>query len=474
MRFTILTLFPEFFAGPLKAAQMGKAIGSGVVTVDLVNPRDFATGRHRPVDDRPYGGGPGMVMMPGPLSAALGSVAQPGRKLVLAPSGAPLTQALARELALEPSLTIVCGRYEGIDERLIQAEGLTPVSVGDFVLNGGEAAALCLLEAVGRLVPGFMGKEESGDDESFSGGLLEHPHYTRPEVWPEVRPEVCPDVRSDVRSDVRPEADISEAGTSEVAKADWRTVPEVLRGGSHVRIAQWRREQSLRRTLLRRPELLTTAELSGADIDFLREQKRPASLARGLTLCLLHHPVLDKAGKPSTVSLTNLDIHDMCRVSRTYELAGGCFVTPLVDQRELGQRILAHWTDGAGGRANADRASALGLGRMAESLDEAIAQVTERAGAAPKVVATSARTHFRPARGRKERAIAFCPSAQVRRMLAEGPVLLVLGTGHGLAPEVLTRADAVLQPVRGFALYNHLPVRSAAAILVDRLLGDAW
>jgi tRNA (guanine37-N1)-methyltransferase len=441
LRFTILTLFPEFFSGPLACAQLAKAVESGVVAVELVNPRDFAQGRHRPVDDRPYGGGPGMVMMPGPLAAALKSVPQPGRKLVLAPSGRPLTQALARELALEPALTIVCGRYEGIDERLIEDENLESVSVGDFVLNGGEAAALCLVEAVGRLVPGFMGTAESGDDESFSGGLLEHPHYTRPEVWPEV---------------------------------GGREVPEVLRGGSHARVALWRRQESLRRTLLRRPELLQTAELSGTDMDFLRDQKRPASLGRGLTICLLHHPVLDKSGKPSTVSLTNLDIHDMCRVSRTYELAGVCFVTPLGDQRELGMRILTHWTDGAGGRANPDRASALRLGRMAESLDEAIAQVTESAGAAPRVVATSARTSYRPARGRKERTIAFSPPALVRRWLAEGPVLLVLGTGHGLAPEVLTRADAVLQPLRGFAVYNHLPVRSAAAILVDRLLGDSW
>ncbi|MBU1041828.1 MAG: tRNA (guanosine(37)-N1)-methyltransferase TrmD [Proteobacteria bacterium] len=438
MRFTILTLFPEFFHSALSCAQLAKAVESGVVQVDLVNPRDFATGRHRPVDDRPYGGGPGMVMMPGPLAAALGSVAQPDRKLVLAPSGQPLTQALARELALEPALTIVCGRYEGIDERLIEDEGLLSVSVGDFVLNGGEAAALCLLEAVGRLVPGFMGKEESGEDESFSGGLLEHPHYTRPEVY------------------------------------EKREVPEVLRSGSHAKVALWRREESLKRTLLRRPELLQTAELSGTDIDFLRAQKCPASLGRGLSICLLHHPVLDKSGKPSTVSLTNLDIHDMCRVSRTYELAGVFFVTPLVDQRELGTRILTHWTDGAGGRTNPDRSNALRLGRMAESLDEAIAQVTDEAGAAPKVVATSARTSFRPARGKKERAIAFSPPALVRRWLAEGPVLLVLGTGHGLAPEVLTRADAVLSPVRGFAAYNHLPVRSAAAILVDRLLGDTW
>ncbi len=438
MRFTILTLFPEFFRSALSCAQLGKAVEAGVVAVDLVNPRDFALGRHRPVDDRPYGGGPGMVMMPGPLAAALQSVAEPGRKIVLTPSGAPLTQALARELALEPGLTIVCGRYEGIDERLLEDEGLLPVSVGDFVLNGGEAAALCLIEAVGRLVPGFMGKGESGDEESFSAGLLEYPHYTRPEVYQD------------------------------------REVPEILRGGSHAAVKRWRREQSLLRTLARRPELLQTAELSGPDIDFLRTQERPASLGRGLTLCLLHHPVLDKAGKPSTVSLTNLDIHDMCRVSRTYELAGVCFVTPLTDQRELGQRLLRHWTDGAGGRANPDRASALRLGRMAESLDEAISQVAQSAGQAPRVVATSARTSFRPARGRKERPIDFIPAGTMRRWLKDAPVLLVLGTGHGLAPEVLTRAEAVLSPVRGLAAYNHLPVRSAVAILVDRLLGETW
>ena len=438
MRFTILTLFPEFFTGPLATAQLGKAVEAGVVAVDLVNPRDFAVGRHRPVDDRPYGGGPGMVMMPGPLAAALATVADPGRRIVLTPSGAPLTQDLARELAAENALTIVCGRYEGIDERLIEDEGLFPVSVGDFVLNGGEAAALCLLEAVGRLVPGFMGKGESGDDESFSAGLLEYPHYTRPEVYQD------------------------------------REVPEVLRGGSHAKVALWRREQSLLRTLKRRPELLQHAQLSGSDIDFLRAQKRPASLGRGLTLCLLHHPVLDKSGKPSTVSLTNLDVHDMCRVSRTYELAGVCFVTPLVDQRELGLRLLRHWTDGAGGRANPDRANALRLGRMAGSLDEAIAQVTESSGQAPRVVATSARTSYRPARGRKPRAIDFIPADTVRRWLKDSPVLLVLGTGHGLAPEVLERAEAVLSPVRALAAYNHLPVRSAAAILVDRLLGETW
>jgi len=437
VRFTVVTLFPEFFAGPLTCAQIARAREAGLIDVDLVNPRDFSTSRHQHVDDRPYGGGPGMVMMPEPLAAALASVKEPGRRIVLTPSGAPLTQALARELALEPALTLVCGRYEGIDERLLEAEGLEPVCVGQAVLNGGEAAALCLVEAVARLVPGFMGKEESGDDESFSDGLIEYPHYTRPESY---------------------------LG---------RGVPETLRGGSHAKIAKWRREASLLRTLQRRPELLQEAPLGGEDYNFLRNAEKPAALGRSLFLCLLHHPVLDKAGKPGTVSLTNLDIHDMCRVSRTYELAGVLLATPLEDQRELGQRLLTHWTDGAGGRTNPDRAQALRLGRMVTGLDEAVEWVAGQAGQAPKIVATCARTSFRPVRGRKDRMISFTPPSTVRGWLKETPVLLVLGTGHGLAPEVLLRADAIVSPVRGFSAYNHLPVRAAAAILVDRLLGDA-
>jgi len=438
VRVHILTLFPEFFAGPLAAAQMGRAVEAGLLEFQLVNPRDFAPGRHQHVDDRPYGGGPGMVMQPGPLSDALASLPAPGRVLALTPSGRPLTQELARELAAEPALTLVCGRYEGFDERFFEAREVEGVCVGEAVLNGGEAPALCLVEAVARLIPGFMGKEESGEDESFSGGLLEYPHYTRPEVY-----EGLP-------------------------------VPEVLRSGSHAAIRRWRREAALARTLLRRPELLREAALDGADLDFLREVPRPAGLGRSLFLCLLHSPVLDRAGKPGTVSLTNLDIHDMCRVSRSYELAGALFATPLQDQRELGERLLAHWTSGAGSRSNPDRASALRLGRMVADLDEAVAWVAEAAGMPPRVVATSARSHWRPKRGGRQRPIAFTPAGAVRGWLAQGPVLLVLGTGHGLAPEILARADAVLTPVRGFSAYNHLPVRSAAAILVDRLLGDVW
>ena len=224
-RFHIVTLFPEFFESPLSTALMGRAREAGIVDCSFHDPRQFSTDKHRHVDDRPYGGGPGMVMQGEPLARALRSIERPGRMLFIAPGGRPRSQDMVRELAREDDLTIVCGRYEGIDARLLQLFPLEPVSVGDIVLNGGESAALSVLEAVSRLMPGFMGKEESGDDESFSHGLLEYPHYTRPENF------------------------------------EGLTVPDVLQSGDHERIANWRRQESVRATLRMRPEMLNEAPL---------------------------------------------------------------------------------------------------------------------------------------------------------------------------------------------------------------------
>jgi len=176
MRFTVVTIFPEFFDSPLSCGLLSKARDKGLVEVSFINPRDHSTDRHHNVDDRPYGGGPGMVMAVAPLRRALSTLESDTRLLMLSPKGRPLTQGLARDLAREKSLALICGRYEGIDARLEEVLPIEPVSVGDFVLNGGEAAALCLIEAVGRLVPDFMGKDESADEESFSSGLLEHQH----------------------------------------------------------------------------------------------------------------------------------------------------------------------------------------------------------------------------------------------------------------------------------------------------------
>ena len=219
LRFHLVSLFPEFFRTPLETALLGRAREAGIVDFSFHDPRSFSTSRHHHVDDRPYGGGPGMVMQGEPVAAALRSIEKPGRMILLAPSGRPLNDALARELAREEDLTLICGRYEGLDARLLDIFPLEPVSVGEAVLNGGETAALAVIESVARLVPGFMGKEESGDDESFSNGLLEYPQYTRPEVW------------------------------------EGRAVPPVLLEGNHQKIDAWRGQQSRERTRLRRPEL---------------------------------------------------------------------------------------------------------------------------------------------------------------------------------------------------------------------------
>ena len=218
-RATILTLYPEMFPGPLGHSIAGRALRDGRWQLDAVQIRDFATDKHRSVDDTPAGGGAGMVMRADVLAAALDSVTAPGPRLAMTPRGRPLTQARVRELAAGPGVTVLCGRFEGMDERLFEARDLEPVSIGDYILSGGEMGALTLLDACIRLLPGVMGAASSGDDESFETGLLEYPHYTRPAEW------------------------------------EGRTIPEVLRSGDHAKIAAWRQARAAVDTRLRRPDL---------------------------------------------------------------------------------------------------------------------------------------------------------------------------------------------------------------------------
>jgi tRNA (guanine37-N1)-methyltransferase len=220
---TILTLYPEMFPGPLGHSLAGRALGEGIWSCRAVQIRDFATDKHRSVDDTPAGGGAGMVMRADILAAAADhALAQHPEAPLLAmtPRGKPLTQALVRELAAGPGVSILCGRFEGMDERLFEARPILPVSVGDYVLSGGEMAALALLDACVRLLPGVMGAPSSGEEESFESGLLEYPHYTRPVSW------------------------------------EGRAIPEVLRSGDHAKIAAWRKARSIEDTRLRRPDLM--------------------------------------------------------------------------------------------------------------------------------------------------------------------------------------------------------------------------
>jgi tRNA (guanine37-N1)-methyltransferase len=229
MRIDILTLFPEMFESPLSYSILKRAQEQGIVAIAVTNIRDFTTDKYHKVDDKPYGGGPGMVMMPGPLFDCFEHVERlaprRGRVILLTPQGRRFDQAKARELAAEERLILIAGRYEGFDERIRIGLNAEQISIGDYVLNGGELAAMVIIDAVVRLLPGALGDEDSAKDDSFSQGLLEYPQYTRPEVFRGMK------------------------------------VPEILLSGDHARIAQWRREQALERTKQWRPDLLERRDL---------------------------------------------------------------------------------------------------------------------------------------------------------------------------------------------------------------------
>jgi tRNA (guanine37-N1)-methyltransferase len=238
----LVTLFPEMFDGFLGATLLGKAIAAGLVAVHRTSPRDFAPGRHRQVDDTPYGGGPGMIMRVEPLAAAIEALEAargPSHRILLTPQGRPFDQRRARELATLPRVTLVCGRYEGVDERVGAHLCHEQLSIGDFVLAGGELAAAIVVEAVARLVPGVLGCGLSAEDESFSAGRLEYPQWTRPPVW------------------------------------NGHAVPEVLSSGDHGEVARWRRREALRRTLERRPDLVAAHPLTSEERRLLDERDQP-------------------------------------------------------------------------------------------------------------------------------------------------------------------------------------------------------
>jgi tRNA (guanine37-N1)-methyltransferase len=239
LTFEVVTLFPEVMAGFLSATVIGRAIETGVIAVHCTNPRDFAPGRYRQVDDTPYGGGPGMILSVEPIAAALEAIASargPSRRILLSPRGGLFDQTRARALAAEPRLTLVCGRYEGLDERastLVDEE----LRIGDFVLAGGEVAAAAVIEAVARLVPGVLGCGLSAGDESFTAGRLEYPQWTRPASW------------------------------------RGQGVPQILLSGDHGKIARWRRREALKATLARRPDLLAAHPLTDDERRLLDEDK---------------------------------------------------------------------------------------------------------------------------------------------------------------------------------------------------------
>jgi tRNA (guanine37-N1)-methyltransferase len=423
LNYTVITLFPAMFSSPLGHSILKKAQEKGIVSVRLVDLRDYTADRHRTTDDYPYGGGQGMVMKPEPIIAAIEDARsrhESPRVILLTPQGKVFDQSAANRFAQEKELVLICGRYEGVDERVknfVDEE----LSIGDYTLSGGEIAAMVVIDTVSRLIPGVLGNSRSPDDDSFANGLLEYPQYTRPEDTKGIR------------------------------------VPEVLLSGDHDRIRSWRRQMSLKLTRERRPDLFRRAQLTP------EERKLFVGSPVRLYMALLHYPVYDKNGQVVTTAVTNMDIHDIARSARTYGVRRFYVVTPVKALQKLAMKIITHWEQGYGSQYNKTRKEALSLVRLKDTLDDAIMDVEREHGSKPLLVVTSAKTGS----GRTS-------FAELKEMLKQDlkPILLLLGTGWGLADTVLAQADYTLEAIEGGTDYNHLSVRSAAAIILDRLVGN--
>ncbi len=428
MRYDILTIFPEFFKSPFSFGILKKAQEKGLIELNTHDIRDYSDNKHRTVDDAPYGGGGGMLMKIAPVSAAIEKIKSKSSKSVViltTPDGEKFSDKTARELAGYEQIIVICGRYEGVDERIRESLVDKEISIGDYVLSGGENAASVIVESVSRFIPGVLGNELSPQNDSFNEGLLEYPQYTRPE------------------------------------KFDGIKVPDVLLSGNHKEIDEWRKKESIKRTFRKRPDMLDRAILNTDDINLIKELKETNSPSFKAYIALIHYPVYNNRFKIITTAFTNLDVHDIARSAVTYGIEKFYLVQPNPEQQKLVNRVLNHWTKGEGASFNESRSQALHLVALRDTLQDVTQEIEKIEGQKPVTIVTDARP--------VDNMIGF---GDLRELIFSGeqkPYLILLGTGWGLAKEIMESADYTLKPVSGYTNYNHLSVRSAAAIILDRL-----
>lgn len=416
MKITVLTAFPDVMKNYLGMSVLGRGIAAGKLEVEVKDLRDCAEGNYRQIDDYSFGSG-GMVLMPEPLEKAIKSVSdERGETFIVYPSpqGVRLHQELVEDLSKKRHLVILCGHYEGVDERVIKKYVNLEISLGDFVLTGGELPAMAIVDAVSRLIPGVVGKSGAVKEDSFYCGMLDTPHYTRPAKWQD------------------------------------EEVPEILLSGNAGKIEKWRRDEAVKRTLERRPDLLSRAGIM-------------PWLNKGAYVMEVHYPVLGKNGEKSSTAITGMDLHDIARACRTYGIKKYLLVTPLAQQREMAKKIAAHWTEGWGSAYNPDRSEAFKTLKIFASVQKALDWVAEREKIEPYKIATTAKPYDSTRHWLSIK----------REILAEkaAPVF-IFGTGWGLHEEILDTANAVMTPIQGgMDGWNHLSVRSAVSITLDRFFG---
>ena len=415
MKITVITAFPELMRNYLASSVLGRGIAAGKLEAEVVDIRDFSEGSYRQIDDYCYGSG-GMMLMAEPLAKAVESVSGGAKPYVVYPSpqGVRLHQELVEDLARKEHLVIVCGHYEGVDERFTEKYVDMEISLGDFVLTGGEMPAMAIVDAVSRLIPGVVGSESSVEEDSFYSGMLDTPHYTRPAQWRGER------------------------------------VPEVLLNGDAKAIERWRRRQSVERTLDRRPDIAGRAGII-------------PWLSGGAYMMEVHYPVLDKRGEKSSTAITGMDLHDIARACRTYGIKKYLLVTPIAQQREMAKRIAGHWTSGWGADYNPDRREAFSTLKIFASVQKAIAWAEEKEKKPVFKIATTAKRHA---------GAQHWLTLKREILRRDHSPLFIFGTGWGLHDEVMETADAVMTPICGGKDgWNHLSVRSAVSITLDRFFG---
>lgn len=424
---SIVTLFPDLYEPFFTTSLIGRARERAIIKTHIANLFSFCAPKER-IDSPSYGPGAGMLIKPPIVQKAIESqeheTGHQAYKIFFSPQGKKLDQNLVKTITHEwqqkKHLMCICARYEGMDERVEQYYADQVISIGDYVLMGGDLPAMVLIESILRYIPGVIGKQESVIKDSFSGPLVDYPEYTDPLVWQGV------------------------------------TVPDIIRSGNHQKIEEFRQQEALKKTVSQH-----FGWFRGSDVDTkLALQARRVAPAH--YAALMHDNVQLKDGRIGTSSVTSIDIHDIARSATTFGLAGYFIVSPLKDQQKIVSTLLEFWrTDGK--QYNYSRSQSLECVQQNQSLDEVITHIQVTTGKQPLIIGTSAKEHV------GVKMITYNDQAEVWKH--QRPVLFVFGTACGLAQQVLNRCDYLLPPIRGLSDFNHLSVRSAVGIILDRWLG---
>ena len=428
MKFDIVTIFPGFFDSVFSFGVISRAVESKAVEINVHDLRTYSADKHGKTDDTPYGGGSGMLMTPEPIGNAIGSIREKGLRsavILTTPKGEEFDDRKAQELCEFEQLIILCGRYEGVDDRVSELYVDMKISTGKYINSGGEYACSLIVDAVSRYLPGVLGNTDSLASESLTNGLLQYPQYTKPRTY------------------------------------KGKKVPELLLSGDHEKIRKWRRQESIKSTFIHNPASLDDAQLSKEEDAFLKELKTGNSPDFKVYIALVHYPAYNSRLEVVSTAFKSIDAHDISRDATTYGVKKFYLINPVEEQRRLAGRLVDHWIEGEGRNFNETKSKAFGIISIMSTIEEAVEQIEEIEGKKPKIVVTDAR---------------FSDDMTGYRALREKifentePFLILFGTGWGLTLETIKAADYVLKPISGYSEFNHLSVRSAAAVVLDRLL----